>query len=69
MFRHYARRLEALSMWLMVIGIVALCQPWSLVLHTYSVTVIIVALVMFNVFSRVKTPPASGPAASGPSAH
>jgi uncharacterized membrane protein YhaH (DUF805 family) len=68
MLRHHARRLEALSMWLMVIGIAALCQPWSLVLHTYSVTIIIVALIMFNIFSRIKSPQRSGPAASGTAA-
>ena len=31
----------------MVLGIVALCQPWSLLLHRYGLTIIIVGLVTF----------------------
>ena len=62
MFRQHARRFEFASMVLMVLGIVALCQPWSLELHQYSVATIIVGLVAFNVFSRIKTPPAAEPA-------
>jgi hypothetical protein len=31
----------------MVLGIVALCQPWSLFLHRYGLTVIIVGLLTF----------------------
>ncbi|MGN6143536.1 MULTISPECIES: hypothetical protein [Phyllobacteriaceae] len=31
----------------MVLGIVALCQPWSLFLHRYGVTIVIVGLVTF----------------------
>jgi len=31
----------------MVLGIVALCQPWSLLLHRYGVTIVIVGLVTF----------------------
>jgi hypothetical protein len=56
MFKQYARRLEFASMVLMVLGIVALCQPWSLLIHQYSVAMIIAGLVAFNVFSRIKTP-------------
>ena len=41
---------------LMMLGIVALCQPWSLFLHQYSVAMIIAGLLAFNVFSRMKTP-------------
>jgi hypothetical protein len=52
-----ARQLEFASMVLMMLGIVALCQPWSLFLHRYSVLMIIVGLIAFNVFSRIKTPP------------
>ena len=46
---------------LMMLGIVALCQPWSLFLHGYSVAMIIAGLVAFNVFSRIKSPPAAPP--------
>ncbi len=31
----------------MVLGIVALCQPWSLFLHRYGLTIIIVGLLTF----------------------
>jgi hypothetical protein len=64
MFRQHARRFEFASMVLMVLGIVALCQPWSLVLHQYSVAMILAGLVAFNVFSRIKTPEAQEPAES-----
>ena len=53
------RRLEFASMLLMMLGIVALCQPWSLFLHNYSIAMIIAGLVAFNVFSRIKSPPAA----------
>jgi hypothetical protein len=53
-----ARYLEPASQWLMVLGIVALCQPWNLTLHSYAVTIILVGLVGFSVFSKIKPPPA-----------
>ncbi len=31
----------------MVLGIVALCQPWNLFLHRYGVTIILIGLVTF----------------------
>ena len=54
--KHKARQFEFASMVLMMLGIVALCQPWSLALHQYSVAIIIAGLVAFNVFSRIKSP-------------
>ena len=56
MIRKHARRLEFASMLLMLLGITALCQPWSLFLHRYSVLMIIVGLLAFNVFSRIRSP-------------
>ena len=56
MFKQHARQFEFASMVLMVLGIVALCQPWSLVIHQYSVAMIIAGLVAFNVFSRIQSP-------------
>ena len=47
---------------LMMFGIVALCQPWIEVLHRYSILVIILGLLAFNVFSRIKPAPPAGPA-------
>jgi hypothetical protein len=58
--RRYARPLEHFSMWLMVFGVVALCQPWNLVLHSYGATIILVGLIMFNIFSRLRPPPKKG---------
>jgi hypothetical protein len=58
MLSKYARGLETASMAAMLLGIVFLCQPWSLFLHRYSILTIIVGLVAFNVFSRIKPPAA-----------
>jgi hypothetical protein len=44
-------------MWVMVLGIVALCQPWIEIVHRYGVTVILAGLVGFIVFSHVKPAP------------
>jgi hypothetical protein len=52
-----ARYLEPLSQWTMVFGIVALCQPWVEVLHRYGVTIILVGLVGFLVFSKIRPEP------------
>jgi hypothetical protein len=54
MLRTYAHLLETASIALMLLGIIALCQPWSEFLHRYSVLMIIIGLVAFNVFSRIQ---------------
>ena len=54
-----ATYLEPASIWLMVLGIIALCQPVSLVLHEYGVTIVLIGLIGFNIFSKIK-PPAEG---------
>jgi hypothetical protein len=54
--RRYAQKLELFSMWVMVFGVVALCQPWSLFLHRYGATIILAGLILFNIFSRFKPP-------------
>jgi len=57
-FRRLSNKyLEPGSMWLMVFGIVALCQPWIQVLHVYGVTITLVGLVGFSVFSKIKPTP------------
>ena len=38
---------------LMVFGIAALCQPWSLLLHRYGVTIILIGLVGFMIASKI----------------
>ena len=40
-------KLQRIAEVVMVLGIVALCQPWNLLLHRYGVTVIIIGLVTF----------------------
>jgi hypothetical protein len=53
------RVLEPASQWIMIFGIVALCQPWSHLLHRYSVTIILIGLVGFLIFSKIRPAPAS----------
>ncbi len=45
--------LEPGSQWLMILGMVALCQPWSLFLHRYGLTMILVGLVAFMVTGKI----------------
>ena len=47
---------------LMMFGIVALCQPWFEALHRYSILLIILGLLAFNVFSRIEPAPVGDPA-------
>ncbi len=54
-FRQISQKyLEPGSQWLMIAGIVALSQPWSSFLHRYGVTMILVGLIGFNVFAKIK---------------
>lgn len=56
-FREFnVRYLEPWSMWLMIFGVVALCQPWFPLLHAYSVTITLIALIAFNVAIHVPPP-------------
>jgi hypothetical protein len=60
-FREVCRRyLEPASQWIMVLGIIALCQPWSEFLHRYGVTIILVGLVGFMIFSKIAAAPGGG---------
>jgi ammonia channel protein AmtB len=45
--------LEPGSQVLMVLGIVALCQPWNMTLHSYGVTIILIGLIGFNITSKI----------------
>lgn len=57
-FRELSSRvLEPASMFLMIFGIVALCQPWVEVLHRYGVTITLIGLVGFSVFSKIRPRP------------
>jgi hypothetical protein len=53
------RTWEMIFQWIMVAGIVALLQPWSLFLHRYGVTIILIGLVGFIVFVHIKSRPGS----------
>jgi len=44
-------------MWLMVLGIAALCQPWHEALHAHGITITLVGLIGFSVFSKIKPLP------------
>jgi hypothetical protein len=48
---------EPMSQVIMILGVIALCQPWNQFLHRYSVTIILIGLVAFNIFSRIKPEP------------
>ena len=45
MIRHAT--LQRIAEIVMILGIVALCQPWSQFLHRYGLTIILVGLVTF----------------------
>ena len=52
-----AKYLEPTAQWTMIIGIITLVQPWNLFLHRYSVTITLIGLVGFIVFSHIKPDP------------
>jgi len=51
------RTWEMVFQWVMVLGIVALLQPWSLFLHRYGVTITLIGLVGFSIFIHIKSRP------------
>ncbi|MEM5470325.1 hypothetical protein WNZ14_01130 [Hoeflea sp. AS60] len=42
---------------LMIFGIISLCQPWSLFLHQYGVTLTLVGLIAFMITSKIAPDP------------
>jgi hypothetical protein len=50
------RFLEPGAQFLMVIGIVFLCQPWVDFLHQYSVTIMLIGLIGFNIAVHIPPP-------------
>ncbi len=42
---------------LMILGIVALCQPWSLFFHRYGLTIILIGLIGFLIVSHIQPEP------------
>jgi hypothetical protein len=45
------------AMLLMILGFVFLCQPWSEFLHTYSVAITLLGLILFSIFARLAPQP------------
>ena len=45
--------LEPGSQYLMIFGIIALCQPWNLFLHRYGLTMTLVGLIAFMVTTKI----------------
>jgi hypothetical protein len=45
--------LEPGSQVLMVLGIIALCQPWSMFWHSYGITITLLGLIGFNITSKI----------------
>ncbi len=41
------------AQWVMILGIAALCQPWSLFFHKYGLTITLVGLVAFLVVMHI----------------
>lgn len=41
----------------MIFGIISLCQPWSLFLHKYGVTLTLLGLIAFMVTSKIAPEP------------
>jgi hypothetical protein len=63
--KKHARKLEHFSIGVMIFGVIALCQPWSLFLHSYSATIILLGIILFNIFSRLRPPVAKPPPGEG----
>jgi hypothetical protein len=45
--------LEPGAQYLMIFGIIALCQPWNLFLHRYGMTMTLVGLIAFMVTTKI----------------
>lgn len=57
-FRTFNERwLHPATQVLMILGIVALCQPWSFFLHRYGVAMILVGLAGFMITGKIAPAP------------
>ena len=57
MFRKMSKKyFEPVSMWMMILGIVSIVQPWSMLFHLYGVVITLIGLVSFIFFSHIKPP-------------
>lgn len=58
MFRYLSTKyFEPISMWVIIFGIVCLCQPWILFFHVYGFLILIIGLSGFIFFSHIKPMP------------
>jgi hypothetical protein len=48
---------EPISMWLMILGLICIVQPWSMLLHRYAVPIILISLVAFVFFRHIEPLP------------
>jgi hypothetical protein len=51
------RYIVPVAMLLMISGFICLCQPWSELLHAYSVAVTLSGLILFSIFARFAAQP------------
>ncbi len=51
-----AKYLVPAAQWIMILGIIGLCQPWSLFFHKYGLTITLIGLVMFLVVMHIAPP-------------
>ncbi|MBF0278160.1 MAG: hypothetical protein HQM13_10230 [SAR324 cluster bacterium] len=51
-----AKYLEPLSMWVMILGIIGISQPWSEWFHRYGFTITLMGFVGFIIFSHIQPP-------------
>ena len=58
MFREMSKKyFEPISMWLMILGLVSIVQPWWMFFHLYGVVITLIGLVSFIFFSHIKPLP------------
>jgi hypothetical protein len=51
------RWFEPAAQWIMILGLILLCQPWVEVLHRYGLTIVLIGLVGFLVASHIPPEP------------
>ena len=62
-------KLQRIAEIVMVLGIVALCQPWNLFLHRYGLTIVIVGLITFMLTNWFGSKPEQAPKAEHGEGH
>jgi hypothetical protein len=50
--------LERAAIGFMVVGILCLCQPWIGLVHAWSVLIMLIGLIGFNIAAHLPVPPA-----------